>query len=58
MQEIWQWPCLIHVNDNLRDCRLYYFMLTTFITVLALTGLFGVVIYLFVIEPRSKIHDL
>ena len=33
-------------------------MLTTFFTLLALTALFGAVVYLFVIEPRSKIHDL
>jgi hypothetical protein len=33
-------------------------MATTVFTVLALTALFGVAVYLFVIEPRSKIHDL
>jgi hypothetical protein len=32
--------------------------MTTFFTVLALIGLFGAVAYLFVIEPRSKIHNL
>jgi hypothetical protein len=58
MQEMWQWPCLIHVNDSLRGRGLYFFMVTSFITVLAVIGLLGLVIYLFVIEPRSKIHDL
>jgi hypothetical protein len=33
-------------------------MVATLFTLLALTGLFGVIVYLFVIEPRSKIHDL
>jgi hypothetical protein len=33
-------------------------MATTIVTVLAVIGLFGAATYLFVIEPRSKIHDL
>jgi peptidoglycan/LPS O-acetylase OafA/YrhL len=33
-------------------------MATTVFTVLALTVLCAAVVYLFVIEPRSKIHDL
>jgi hypothetical protein len=33
-------------------------MAATVFTVLAVMGLFGAVTYLFVIEPRSKIHDL
>jgi hypothetical protein len=33
-------------------------MAATIFTVLAVIGLFGAATYLFVIEPRSKIHDL
>jgi hypothetical protein len=33
-------------------------MAATVFTVLAAIGLVGAVTYLFVIEPRSKIHDL
>ena len=33
-------------------------MVATIFTVLAVIGLFGAFTYLFVIEPRSKIHDL
>ena len=36
----------------------YRTMLGTFFIVLLVIGLFGLVTYLFVIEPRSKIHDL
>ena len=36
----------------------YRNMVTTFLTVLALLALSGAVVYLFVIEPRSKIHNL
>ena len=33
-------------------------MLLTFFIVLASIALFGFAVYLFVIEPRGKIHDL
>ena len=33
-------------------------MAATIFTVLAVIGLFDAATYLFVIEPRSKIHDL
>jgi len=33
-------------------------MLFTFFIVLASIALFGFAVYLFVIEPRGKIHDL
>jgi hypothetical protein len=36
----------------------YTIMVATFFIVLGVIGLFGAVVYLFVIEPRSKIHDL
>jgi len=53
-----QWRCLIYVNADSRRPCVEFKMFITFITVIALIALSGLVVYLFVIAPRSSIHDL